>query len=53
LARIITCHMVWSCIMVHLHSSPSGCGLIRVFEEVRCKSWDLAAVSGALLGHYL
>ena len=27
LARIITRHMVWSCIMVHLHSSHDGCGL--------------------------
>jgi hypothetical protein len=27
LARIITCHMVRSCIMVHLHSSHDGCGL--------------------------
>jgi hypothetical protein len=27
LARIITRHMVRSCIMVHLRSSPNGCGL--------------------------
>ena len=27
LARIITHHMVWSCIMVHLRSSHDGCGL--------------------------
>jgi hypothetical protein len=27
LARIITRHMVRSCIMVHLRNSPSGCGL--------------------------
>lgn len=50
LARIITCHMVRFCIMVHLCSSPSGYGLIRVYKEVRCKSWDLAAVPGAILG---
>lgn len=48
LSRIIIRHMVRSCIMVHLHSSPSGC--IRVYEHFRCKSWDLAAVLGAILG---
>jgi hypothetical protein len=50
LARITTCHMVQSCIMVYLRSSPSGHGLIRVYKEVRCKSLDLAAVPGAILG---
>jgi hypothetical protein len=50
LTRIITLPMVPSCIMVHLRSSPTGPGLIRVYEEVRCKSWDLAAVPGAILG---
>jgi hypothetical protein len=38
LARIIICHMVRSCIMIHLCSSTSGRCLIRVYEEVRCKS---------------
>jgi hypothetical protein len=31
-------------ILVHLHSSQDVCGL---YEEVRCKSYDLAAVLGA------
>jgi hypothetical protein len=31
-------------ILVHLHSSQDVCGL---YEEVRCKSYDLAAVPGA------
>jgi hypothetical protein len=31
-------------ILVHLHSSQVVCGL---YEEVRCKSYDLAAVPGA------
>ena len=31
-------------ILVHLHNSQDVCGL---YEEVRCKSYDLAAVPGA------
>ena len=50
LSRIIIRHMVRSCIMIHLCSSTSGRCLIRVYEEVRCKSWDLAAVLGTILG---
>jgi hypothetical protein len=34
----------FTCILVHLHSSQDGCGL---YEEVRCKSYDLVAVPGA------
>jgi hypothetical protein len=33
----------FTCILVHLHSSQDVCGL---YEEVRCKSYDLAAVPG-------
>ncbi|EDL12669.1 mCG1036303, partial [Mus musculus] len=34
----------FTCILVHLCSSQDVCGL---YEEVRCKSYDLAAVPGA------
>jgi hypothetical protein len=34
----------FTCILVHLRSSQDVCGL---YEEVRCKSYDLAAVPGA------
>jgi hypothetical protein len=34
----------FTCILVHLRSTQDVCGL---YEEVRCKSYDLAAVSGA------
>ena len=33
----------FTCILVHLRSSQDVCGL---YEEVRCKSYDLAAVPG-------
>jgi hypothetical protein len=34
----------FTCILVHLRSTQDVCGL---YEEVRCKSYDLAAVPGA------
>ena len=36
--------------MVHLRSSHDGRGYFQVYEEVWCKSYDLAAVPGAILG---
>jgi hypothetical protein len=51
LARIITRHMVQSCIMVHLRSSHDGCGLFSgvwgsQVQVIRL----LAAVPGTILG---
>jgi hypothetical protein len=50
LVRIITRHMVQSCIMVHLHSSQDGCGLFSGVEERQVQVIKLGCNPGRHLG---